>query len=89
VVDESDLISRNLGLKVVALRRARRITQERLAEQLSMDTRDLRRIEAGDANVTVRTLVRMARALEVEVNELFLAPTTRPRRSPGRPKTSG
>lgn len=85
-VDDSELVRvcRNLGQRIVELRRAQGMTQQALADALRMDVRDLRRLEAGE-NVTVYTLVRIAQALRTEVAELFQKPATRRRRTPGRP----
>lgn len=84
-MDESDEVRRNVGLRIVELRRAKKITQEKLAERISMDTRDLRRIEAGQVNVTIDTMVKIAGALEVRTAELFQATSAKPDRRPGRP----
>ncbi|MBX3226136.1 MAG: helix-turn-helix transcriptional regulator [Labilithrix sp.] len=75
---------RDLGQRLIELRRQRGLTQDALAELTGIDTRDLRRIEAG-ANTTVHTLVGLAVALDVPIIELFRPPTTVTKRAPGRP----
>jgi transcriptional regulator with XRE-family HTH domain len=84
-VTTAEKVRRNLGLRIVEMRRASGTTQEELAVLLAMDARDLRRIEAGESNVTVDTLVRIAEALGVPVAALFDVPSAGARRDPGRP----
>jgi transcriptional regulator with XRE-family HTH domain len=86
-VDETERVCRNLGQRVIELRIDRELTQEALAEKMQIEARDLRRIEAGD-NVTVHTLVRLARALGVDIPALFDPPKMKHRRRPGRPARS-
>jgi transcriptional regulator with XRE-family HTH domain len=55
--------------------RARRtelgLTQEAVAELLGMVTRHYQKIESGQFNVTLETLVRVAKALDMKVKDLF------------------
>jgi transcriptional regulator with XRE-family HTH domain len=75
-----------IGLRIVELRQSRRVTQETLAARIGLDSRDLRRIEAG-ANTTVRTLNAIARALDVPLASIFSAPAANEAlRLPGRPR---
>jgi transcriptional regulator with XRE-family HTH domain len=83
-VDETERAERDLGLRVSEVRRAQGWTQQQLADRLKIDVRDVRRIEAR-ANVTIATLVRLARALGVEIGALFNTPASRAKRHPGRP----
>lgn len=46
-------------------------TQEALAEALKIDVRDYQRIEAGERNVTVRTLCHLADVLHVHPSVLL------------------
>jgi transcriptional regulator with XRE-family HTH domain len=85
VVEDADDVRRKLGLRVVELRRASGVTQEELAGLLAMDPRDLRRVEAGETNVTIDTIVRIANTLNVAVAGLFSEPTGAASRDPGRP----
>jgi transcriptional regulator with XRE-family HTH domain len=76
-----------LGLTIRELRRARGLTQEQLAERLNALTPNYARIEQGRQNVTVATLVPIARALDVSLEELFRSPRDRTRKH-GRPTGS-
>lgn len=83
---ETRAVLRDLGFRVRELRRERGLTQEAFAEKLQMLTPNYARIEQGRANVTVDTLARVARALGVEVVDLFRRPKDR-NVKPGRPPT--
>jgi transcriptional regulator with XRE-family HTH domain len=56
--------------RIAVIRRAQGLTQEDLAERLQTAPRNVQRIEAGQ-NLTLRTLERIARALDVEPSELL------------------
>ena len=77
---------RNVGRRIVELRRARGWTQEHTAERMQLDAVTLRRIEAGRHFVTLRTLVRLANALGVPTRALLDDATLREPRRPGRPR---
>jgi len=76
----------DLGLRVRELRLARRWTQEIASEHLQLDVRELQRVEAGEVNLTLRKLVRIARSFGISMRDLFDLPTTRAPRKPGRPR---
>lgn len=69
-----DAIGANLqeqvGGNIRRLRAARGITQEHLAHVAGLATRHLQKIEAGQVNVTLRTLGRLGAALGVGVSTL-------------------
>jgi transcriptional regulator with XRE-family HTH domain len=46
-------------------------TQEQAADAMEIATRHYQKIEAGDVNVTVATLARVAKAFQVDVQSLF------------------
>jgi transcriptional regulator with XRE-family HTH domain len=75
----------DVGRRVRELRIAHGWTQEAAVERLGVDVRELQRIEAGRVNMTLQSLVRIARGLGVPVRELFDAPSARGPRKPGRP----
>jgi transcriptional regulator with XRE-family HTH domain len=64
-------VTRTLSKALRARRRQLRLTQEDVAERLGMITRQYQKIESGEVNVTLRTLVRLCDALSVELRELF------------------
>ncbi len=69
-------VQRLIGRRIADLRNASGITQEQLAEQSEVDARYVQRIEAGEINVTIDTLVRIANVLRVGVGALFEAGAT-------------
>ena len=85
-VDDQNVF-RAIGLRIVELRQERGVTQETLAARIGLDSRDLRRIEAG-SNATVRTLNAIATALSVPLATIFETPSARELRRPGRPPTT-
>lgn len=62
-----------LGDAVRALRAERGISQEALALQAGIDRSYLGRVERGDNNVALLTLMKIAAALQVTVAEVMLA----------------
>ena len=76
----------DLGRRVREARLMRGWTQETAAERLAIDLKDFQRIEAGKVNVTLRTLVRLARSLRVPLRSLFDPPASRAPRKVGRPR---
>lgn len=71
-----------LGTKLRALRVERELSQETAAERARISPKHLRRLELGQANVTLVTLIACARAYGVTLGELFAdaAPSPRVRR---------
>jgi transcriptional regulator with XRE-family HTH domain len=74
----------SIGRRVGEERAARELTQAAFAKRLGVGTRYLQRVEAGEENLTVDTLVVLATTLDLSVADLFRPPTQpKPRR--GRP----
>jgi transcriptional regulator with XRE-family HTH domain len=84
VLDASDQLLRDVGARVAELRRAKGLTQSELATQLGSSDKHLQRVEAGQENLTLRTLSGLAQALGVQVAALFRPPLATVRRR-GRP----
>ena len=55
-----------IGTRIARARRTAKLTQEDAAHLARIDYKRWQRLEAGDVNATVRTLVRVADALGVE-----------------------
>ena len=60
-----------LGRKIREVRLERGLTQERLAELCEMHHNHISSVERGITNPTFMALLRVARALDVSVNDLF------------------
>jgi transcriptional regulator with XRE-family HTH domain len=65
------IVLKDLGRSVRRARTSAGITQEKAASQADIDYKRYQRIEAGTVNLTVRTLHRIARALDVDFWELL------------------
>ncbi|MTT54194.1 helix-turn-helix domain-containing protein [Alcanivorax sp. VBW004] len=68
-------LRKQVGERINALRRARGLTQNELAEKVELDGRHISRLETGKHYPSLDTLASMAAVLEVEIQEFFLFPT--------------
>jgi len=60
-----------LGKRLRALRLERELTQEEAADAAALDTKHYQAIEAGQSNLTIASLLGIARALRVNLSELL------------------
>lgn len=70
---EDDAIIARVGAGVRAARRKAKMSQRALAEAIGMTVQHLQRIEYGRQNITLKTLARLARALDVTPSSLLSA----------------
>ena len=61
-----------LGQKIQTLRKKRRLTQEQFAELIGIDPKNVSKIENGNNYPSSETLTSIAKALGVEIYELFV-----------------
>lgn len=61
---------KKLGQNLRRQRLARGLTQEKLSELVDLNIRTLQKIEAGQTNILVTTLIRFQRALGCSCDEL-------------------
>jgi transcriptional regulator with XRE-family HTH domain len=66
-----------LGAHLRQVREAREIPQAQLAHEIKMEPTNLAKIERGEKNVTVDTLVRIANGLDVELVVKLVTPRKR------------
>lgn len=66
-----DVYLRKLGKNIAKIRKQNNMTQYKLAKEIFTDQSNLARIEDGKVNPTVKTLVKIAVALECEVKSFF------------------
>lgn len=59
------------GMRVAAIRKARGLTQQELAERIDMSVVAIAYIETGRRWARLGTLTKIANALQVDVAELF------------------
>jgi transcriptional regulator with XRE-family HTH domain len=64
-----------IGKKIRDLRKAKAFSQEAFAYEVGLDRTYMGSVERGERNIAAINLIRIAKALKVEVGELF--PSTR------------
>lgn len=62
---------KRFGAKLAYVRKSKNLSQMKLAEKVNMNFNYIGQIERGEANVTMKTLILLGDALEVELKELF------------------
>lgn len=62
---------KNLGIHIRQLREKKNLSQQDLANDCSIPKVQIGRIERAEINTTVRTLLKIANALDVQIEELF------------------
>ncbi|EHQ30932.1 helix-turn-helix domain-containing protein [Mucilaginibacter paludis] len=72
MIRDSDKITlKQLGGRIKVLRLAKKLTFRKMALRCNVDFSDIQKIESGKVNITVITLIELAKALEVEPMELL------------------
>lgn len=61
-----------LGQKIQGLRKKKRLTQEKFAELIGIDPKNVSKIENGNNYPSSETLTSIASALNVDIYELFV-----------------
>jgi transcriptional regulator with XRE-family HTH domain len=67
------LLPMDFPKRLSQLRKLRGLTQQGLADQIELHVNQIKRYEAGTAQPTLETLVRLAKALHVTLDELVFA----------------
>lgn len=65
------MLQKKLGKRIAALRKARKLTQEQMAEALGYSVEFISLVERGVNAPSVAGLEEFAKVLKVEVKELF------------------
>ena len=60
-----------IGEKIKEIRNRKKISQEKLAEMVSMNGRSIMRLENMQNTPTLETLIKIAKALDVSITDLF------------------
>lgn len=71
---DPDAVQRSVGRRIAELRVERGWTQEAFAQEADVSVGYVRRLEAGDENLTLGSMVRLANLLDVTPGELLQAP---------------
>lgn len=58
------------NIKIERMRK--KLTQAKLAELIDVHEKYVGKIEAGKQNITIKTLNRLANALEIDIDKLFV-----------------
>lgn len=64
-------IEKKFGAKLAYVRKSKKLSQMKLAEIVDMNFNYIGQIERGEANVTIKTMILLANALDVELKTLF------------------
>lgn len=72
-MEEADLkvFIKKIGIRIRELRIERKMTQLDLAIASNIDVRQIQRVEASHTSPTIKTLYKVAKGFDVEVNTLF------------------
>ncbi len=62
----------SIGKRIQAVRDKAGLTQEQLEEKTGVNTKYISAIERGQKNITVKTLVKISKGLNIELYQLFL-----------------
>jgi len=72
ISEESFIIT--FGIYVRQLREKRNLSQQGLADDCNLSSRQIGRIERGEMNASLRTIIRIANALDIEPKDLLNLP---------------
>jgi len=67
----TDALRQELGARIKELRKAEGLTQEQLGEKADLNYKFIGELERGQVNVSLDSLVRIAEALGVKIEDLF------------------
>lgn len=62
---------KKFGINLRRERTSRKITQEKLAELADLNTRTIQKIEAGQTNILITTMLRLKNAIGCKFEDLF------------------
>ena len=64
-----------LGARIRTLRMSKEMTQNELANQCEFEKASMSRIEGGKTNITILTLRKISRALDIDIAEFLMIST--------------
>ena len=68
------MMDKSLGKRIRALRELRKLSQEKVAEKCGVETSSVSRWETGGLSPNSKHLTQLAKALEVNKSDFFIAP---------------
>jgi len=66
-----EAVLNKLGCRIKEIRKSKNLSQNELASLCEFEKASMSRIESGQSNLTLRSLTRICKALEVPINEMF------------------
>lgn len=76
--EDAQRLAQQVGRKIAETRRQGGLTQQDLATEVNTSVQWISRVENGEENLTLATMVKLANALGVSVQELFDPPASDP-----------
>ena len=78
-MEKTDLhtVRKRFGQRVRELRKARGLSQEAFAHECEIHRTYMGDVERGQRNIAIDNIVRIAKALDIELSELFLGIPTK------------
>jgi len=70
MVSEEEFII-NLGVNIRRLRERKNLSQQNLADTCNIPKTSIGRVERGEVSVTIKTIIKIANALEIEPKDVF------------------
>jgi len=64
-------LAEKIGKKIFELRKQKNLSQEKLANVAGVDRTYIPKVEKGKINITVNSLEKIAKALNVEIKDFF------------------
>ena len=68
---DDDEIIKKIAFNIKVERMRKNLTQFQLAEKIEVHEKYIGRIESGKQNITIRTLIKLAKALEINMKKFF------------------
>lgn len=70
-MNEDDIL-KNIAFNIKIERMRKKLTQAQLAEIIDVHEKYIGKVESGKQNITIRTLIRIAKALDISIDKFFI-----------------
>lgn len=71
MINKKNTASARLGKKIKEIRKSYKMSGNELARKLGMSQQQVSRYESGKSSMTIDTIILIANALEISINELL------------------